>query len=669
MEPPFLPIPLRSLRAVLLLLAPMVFSACGSDGDVPSQGSSADRPDLILLTTNDRHSSFLGTPYWEYRPETTGDQTQGGIARLKTLVDRIRAEGSDTILLDAGDFSDGTIFFAAKGCTADLDLMHQLGYTAAALGNHEFTSGPQGLAAILEAAPRPTIPLLCANARFDPAADSDDKLESMFGSPEDPAHVVYPSIVIRTASGIRVGLLGLLGQDVTVPEAFPVTFPVDEDRVRAIVQDLRETESADVVVLLMHASLGEEDGAVSGEIAKLARKVEGIDVIVAGHSHVRLQATVAAEEVPGSTWTTTIVEAGDEARHLGRVDLYLGKDRRVVPEKTVVQVLPIDDTLRGDTGMIAYGDSLLQDIEENYLSSLPHLGHGGVFDELARAPFSMGDFNTMYLVADAMRAATGTDLAFVSLGGDEVHINRSGPEGIIRVYDAFASLHRGMSLDRLAGSPLYRFFLTLREIVIILEATTAYMGQESSDYLIVPSGLRIVFDSSSPPFVRIRRLSLLSPDESGETVLYDDSNIFRGAWIFGLGWRNGFAQDDLLSITTTRIPLVGLKELNRQLAEYGVPVPPIEPRTASGTPVAWTRTEDIESLVCTFGASEPEPYRGKEIKAWYSVARMVEDFGGQIPHMYDDNYTDGTNHNPIGPPWRRVWDVADHGYPAPAAGP
>lgn len=163
-------------------------------------------PGSILLTPNGRHSSFLGTPYGNTGPETTGDRTQGGVARRKTLVDRIRDQGSDTILLDAGDFSDGTIFFAAKGCTADLDLMHQLGYTAAVLGNHEFTSGPEGLAAILEAAPRPMIHLLCANARFEPNADSDDKLESMFGDPEDPTHVVYPSLVVRTALEVRVGL-------------------------------------------------------------------------------------------------------------------------------------------------------------------------------------------------------------------------------------------------------------------------------------------------------------------------------------------------------------------------------------------------------------------------------------------------------------------------------
>jgi len=664
----FIPIPFRFLHGLALILS-FFAAGCGSDSQTPAKPAPSDRPDLILLSTNDRHSSFLGTPYAQYTPEITGDGTQGGIARFKTLVDEIRAEGPDTLLLDAGDFTDGTIFFAAERCTADLDLMERLGYAAAVLGNHEFTSGPEGLAAILEAAPRPMFPLLCANARFDPTIPSDDGLESLFGDPDDPSHVVYPSIVLTTASGIRVGLLGLLGEAVTVPEAFPVTFPVDVERVRSLVQELRENELADVVVLLMHAGVEETEGIVSGEIADLARKVEGIDVIVAGHSHVRLQAVVPAEEVPGSTWTTTIVEAGDEARFLGRVDLYLDQDRRVVPGKTAVQILPVDDTILGDPEMIAYGRSLVENVETSYLSQFPPLAEGGVFDELAQAAFPMGDFNSMYLVTDAMRAASGSDLAFVSLGGDEVHIDRSGPEGIVRVYDAFASLHRGMSLDRLAGSPLYRFFLTLREIAIVLEATTAYMGQESSDYLIVPSGMRIVYDSSSPPFVRIRRLSLLSPDESQETILYDDTDIFRGAWIFGLGWRNGFTQDDLLSITTTRIPVVGLKELNRQFAEYGLPVPPIEPRTASGSPVPWTQSADLEPFLCTFGESDPQPYRGRELKAWYSVARRLEEFGGPIPAIYDDAYTDGTTHNPVGPPWRRVWDVALHGYPPAAAGP
>ena len=166
-------------------------------------------PDLVILSTNDRHSSFLGEPYPDYDPTNTGDGTMGGIARLKSAVDEIRAENPNTLLFDAGDFMDGTMFVVAENGAADLNIMREVGYNAACLGNHEFTYGPDGLAAILKSAKMPIIPLLSANISFG-AEKSDDALEALWGDSGDPSHHVYPSVVLTTESGVKVGVFGLL---------------------------------------------------------------------------------------------------------------------------------------------------------------------------------------------------------------------------------------------------------------------------------------------------------------------------------------------------------------------------------------------------------------------------------------------------------------------------
>ena len=96
------------------------------------------------------------------------------------------------------------------------------------------------------------------------------------------------------------------------------------------------------------------------------------------------------------------------------------------------------------------------------------------------------------------------------------------------------------------------------------------------------------------------------------------------------------------------------------MAFCGFPFSPIEPRTSAGVPVAWIEPEELDQFICGFDDSYPTAFRGKEIKAWYSVARMLAGFGGTVPDQYQDTYTDGSTNNPIGPPWRRISDISEH---------
>jgi 2',3'-cyclic-nucleotide 2'-phosphodiesterase (5'-nucleotidase family) len=554
------------------------------------------------------------------------------------------------------------MFVVAENGAADFNIMKEVGYDAACLGNHEFTYGPDGLAAILENARTPIIPLLSANINFGDEK-SDDALEALWGDSEDTTHQVYPSVVLTTRSGVKVGVFGLVGESVLVPEALPVTFSIDFDDIQILVRDLRSNKEVDVVVLLIHAGISEKDGEVSGEVADIARNVDGIDVIAAGHSHAFIETQVKASNAKDSSWITTIVEAKDGGKYLGRVNLYLDDNNKVIPSKTTTSIIPIDDTIVGDKGMVEMGEKLIHDIESNYLSRFPPLAGGRVFDELTRVSFPLGRLNSAYLVTDAMRIASRSDFAFASLGGEELGIRKNGPEGIVHVHDAFESMRRGMGSDQTIGPPLYKYYLSLKEIIAILEVTTVYMGKQSSDYLLVPSGLRIIYDSRGEVLRRIRKLYTVNPDETVERLIYDDTSLASGAWMSDSGWQDGLTGREMFSITTTRLLLYGLRDLNRKFAGYGFPFKPIEPRTSAGTPVAWTEPEELDQFICVFDDSYPAAFRGKEIKAWYGVARMLASFGGTVPNRYEDAYTDGSSNNPIGPPRRRIWDIGEHGDP------
>jgi 5'-nucleotidase/UDP-sugar diphosphatase len=169
---------------------------------------------FTVLHTNDWQSRLLGFgPNADYSPETVGDDdTIGGVARLSTLIDaeRERAGGrGPVLLLDGGDVTMGTLFHTVTRETGgELRLMHQLGYDAITLGNHDFDFRPEGTArmirAALEAGGCP--PIVATNLRFDPDDPRDDDLEAL------AAEGVIEDYLVIERQGLRFGVFGLLGE-------------------------------------------------------------------------------------------------------------------------------------------------------------------------------------------------------------------------------------------------------------------------------------------------------------------------------------------------------------------------------------------------------------------------------------------------------------------------
>ena len=184
----------------------------------------------------------------------------GGVSRRKTLIDAIRAEGGNQILLDAGDVFQGTLWFNQYNGLADLEFYNALGYEAMTIGNHEFDKGSQPLADFIKGA---KFPVLSANITTDASAAING--------------LVKPWI-IKEIGGQRIGIFGLTTEE-TPAIASPgpgVSFTNYIEAARKAVAELK-AQDVNKIISLTHVGITFD--------RELAKQVDGIQVIIGGHSH------------------------------------------------------------------------------------------------------------------------------------------------------------------------------------------------------------------------------------------------------------------------------------------------------------------------------------------------------------------------------------------------
>ncbi len=220
-------------------------------------GLYAQDRELVILHTNDTHSQI--EPY-TYKADTN----VGGYLRREALVREVRQQHPNVLLVDAGDFSQGTPYFNFYKGYVELHLMNEMGYDAVTLGNHEFDNGCAALAKRLKKARFATV---CANYDFKNKA---------------LAKVVKPYVIVERG-GCKIGIFGLtvdVSALVSPETAKDLVYHDPVEPARKIVAELRR-QGCDLIVCLSH--LGVEEHAMND--FKLAEQVDGIDVIVGGHSH------------------------------------------------------------------------------------------------------------------------------------------------------------------------------------------------------------------------------------------------------------------------------------------------------------------------------------------------------------------------------------------------
>ncbi|HSA24343.1 MAG TPA: metallophosphoesterase, partial [Myxococcota bacterium] len=357
----------RLIPVSTLALTLLAGAACSED--------SPKDYELVVYHQNDRHSHWLGQPNMSYTG-AIGDGTLGGMGRWAKLYADDPSPAK--LLLDAGDFKMGTLFGGANGAGGDLDLLAELGFSAAAIGNHELDWGPAGLVGMIDASQAPGVPLVCANIRFDADDAGDDALEALYG-PEGVAGKRIHPYILREVGGVSVGITGVLGpvsySTVTynaVPVTFATTIAELAPEVQAVVDEMR-AEGADVVIVLAHMGITEQAGQPAGDTIELLRQVRGIDLALSGHEHTVSSSLAAITGPDGETaWA---LEAGDYGRYLSHVVLTRAGGARAATG----ELLAIDDSLAADPAKSALVDPLIQSIEQELLQSFPVLPAADAF--------------------------------------------------------------------------------------------------------------------------------------------------------------------------------------------------------------------------------------------------------------------------------------------------
>jgi len=506
------------------LFRPLFVALCLFGASLAFAAEQGERS-FTILHTNDWQSRLLGFgPNNEYSPATTNDDgTAGGVARLSTLIKQRRAAAGEQplLLLDGGDFTMGTLFHTVTRETGgELRLMSELGYDAATLGNHEFDFRPAGLAAMITAAHRIAgdglVPLLSSNLRFDPASPADDSLQR-----HAKAGRILPYKVVEKG-GIRFGLFGLLGDNAVAvsPMIAPLTFANPVETAKAMVQKLREEEKVDVVILLSHMGITQQvDGSWRGEEVELVEQVPGIDIVVGGHSHVALPQPIL---VNGHT---PIMQAGSEIQYLG--ELHMRLDANGKSQVVDYRLHPLNDETIGDAAITAQVEDFKRVVDQQMLAP-----KGYRFDQpLAKVDKLLTraheDPILANLVTDALRHATGSDLAFTGNGTirDDMIKGRSGVQAVSDLF-RIAPLGIGQ-YDGAPGYPLIKVYFSAREIKSILEVLLlAYQLRDSDSYFPRVSGVKFVYNPYRVPFDRVGQIWLGNAAEGYRELDLDDSRLY-----------------------------------------------------------------------------------------------------------------------------------------------
>jgi len=348
--------------------------AWAEDQDLQEQGTV----ELTLIHTNDLHSHF--------RPEK-GPLGLGGVARLKTAIDRIRKEVPNTLLLDGGDWSEGGIYYNEGTGIEDLKMMDALGYDAAVVGNHDWLNGPDTLLDIL-AQVQPKTTYLAANVSAENFSRADEFAKRI------------PPYVIRNVGGVKVALIGLVTYEFIYDKFLkPIKISEPVLSTATLAARLKGEEGVKVVIAISHNSV-----TANQTLLTLA---PAVDLVIGAHDHKMLTKPVEVSRL--GTHPGWVFETGSFGRYLGRVNLVIDKDGlRLAPKQTFL--IQMDSKIPEDPSILAQLEALEARIEDRYGRIFhDHIGSSQIALNKKGLENAMGN-----LVTDAFVEASHADFAIDS---------------------------------------------------------------------------------------------------------------------------------------------------------------------------------------------------------------------------------------------------------------
>ncbi len=265
---------------------------------------------ITILHTNDTHSNI--DPFPDNHSKYPG---KGGVARRFELIEQIRREEENVLLLDAGDIFQGTPYFNKYGGVLEMKLMSELGYDVATMGNHDFDGGMDGFVKAREFA---NFPFVCSNYDFK-------------NTPID-GHTTDFVIILK--GGLKIGVFGV-GVELKglVPEnKFGETTYIDPIEIANDKAKELKNKGCDLIICLSHLGYKYETNKVSDLV--LAKNTEHIHLIIGGHTHTFLDEPTEVMNKSGQT--VLVNQVGWAGINVGRIDFEIEQKR--FAKKSVLEV-------------------------------------------------------------------------------------------------------------------------------------------------------------------------------------------------------------------------------------------------------------------------------------------------------------------------------------------
>lgn len=594
---------LRAAAAIILVLLLL----CAALPCAVLAAGEGESHETTVLFTHDLHSHFL--------PQTAADGGEsGGYARLATVLRQERAQHPDALTLDGGDFSIGSLIQTLYTSKApELRTMGALGYDATTAGNHEFDHEGLGFARMLTAARTSgdTVPALLM-ANYKPSDANPDQLDIQRAM---SAYGVKDYMLLERG-GITYGIFGLMGTD--SDDCAPTSGFTLEDPIEAAKRCVKalEEQGAQFIICLSHGGTNVKESM--SEDQQLAKKVDGIDLIISGHTHTTLTEPI----VEGDTY---IVSAGPYCENLGSITLEWTEDG----EKTLkdYRLTPIDETVAEDQTIATLVEGWKNQVSSSYLAS-----YGLSYDQVLttsdydlpkpqnkdRVDNALGN-----LVADAYHWASTTlvedapDVETVAVVADGV-LRASLYKGNITTSQAFDVLSMGVGEDGKSGYPLVSCYLTGKELKAVMEVDASVSPIMTGTQLYM-SGAQYSFNTHRLIFNRVTGAQLEEPAYAAN---------------FGSQSLSKLENDKLYRVVSGMYSAQMLGTVKDK--SFGILS--IVPKDENGQPITDFSTRILRDK------------NGNEIKEWYALAAYLQNFGTDgVPSHYEAGSckTISTSWNPI----------------------
>ncbi|WP_186577120.1 bifunctional 2',3'-cyclic-nucleotide 2'-phosphodiesterase/3'-nucleotidase [Aquibacillus kalidii] len=447
--------------------------------------------------------AILPEDYWQLRVLHTNDTHAhlDDVARRVTLTEQKRSEVTNSLLLDAGDVFSGDLYFTKWAGQEDLGFMNRMGYDAMVPGNHEFDKGPTVLANFIKNA---TFPIVSSNIDYT----NENELSGLLEAPGTfEGAGIYPYVVIDV-NGEKVGLFGLTTED--TPEASSpgedIVFNSATASAKETVEALTTKEGVNKIITLSHLGYNKD--------LALAEAVEGIDIIIGGHTHTQLEDETLVNNDDTPTVVTTAYQYGEL---LGSLDVVFDAEGIVLPEYTDGEFLSVENVEEDPEAKVildelkAELDALKTEVVGNSDVVLD-----GERQNVRTKETNLGNLITDGMLAKAKQTEKGADFAITNGGGIRASIDK----GEITLGEVLTTMPFGNTLAVVD--------VTGAQVIEALEngVSGAHLEDLPGKFPQV-SGLKFTFDKTQPVGDRIVSVEVLG--ENGKYSPIDLDKKYRVA--------------------------------------------------------------------------------------------------------------------------------------------